>query len=490
MEDSQNKAVAVPKKTRQRKAKEEPTVVAVRNPYELAPEKKVKQSATYSLFKEGWYNYTYENMGDETFEDLLKKFGDSSTWVYIAVKRIADAIGQIPVQLQTGGTDRPQIFRGYDKGLQDLLNRPNPWQSWFDFAEAMVVSLELTGNAFIEIVKSKAGRPIELYVLNPARMTILPSSKNYIDGYVYSVNGRYITFDAEEIMHIKYHHPSNDFYGLSPLTAAAVSIEVDKAALEWNQTFLLRGAYPAGALETENEIGDDELKRLQRQIRSTMQRGKDQAGRILVLAGGLKYHPLHITPKDADWLSSRRMSRDEILAIFGVPFAVAGLFSTEQTTARSAGVEQQIKQFYRTTIFSKMDKILGVFNRQLVPLFRENVRIVPNYRSVPALQEEVEQELTRAMALKTLVTAGVSLNKALGRLYPDIDKEVWGDVAWMPSSVVPIDSPSLPAPSGITSSTDVTNTNDGPPNPVKEIFLGDEEVWDRIVERVQKGLRE
>jgi len=112
-------------------------------------------------------------------------------------------------------------------------------------------------------------------------------------------------------------------------------------------TILNHGSWPAGSIETENDLEDSEIKRLQRQIKTTMQVGKDQAGRVLLLTGGMKYNKLGLTPKDTEWMDGRRMSRDEILAIFGVPYAVAGLFSTEQTTARSAGVELQIKQFYR-----------------------------------------------------------------------------------------------------------------------------------------------
>lgn len=463
----------------------EVAVIAAKNPYAEEPVS-TKSSQTFELFRDSWFGYKYDG-GQEPIDELVKKFGESSTWVYIAIKRIADAVAQIPLMIMSGTSDKPSVIRGYDKGLAALLNRPNPWQSWFDFAEALMVSLELTGNGFIELVYDEnTNKPYEMYLLNPARMTVIPKPKAYIAGYVYSVNGKSIPFAPEEIIHIKYHHPNNDYYGFSPMTAARISIDVDQSSLEWNQNFLLRGAWPAGALETEGDIADDELKRLQRQVRLTMQRGKDQAGRILVLSGGLKYHQLGITPKDAEWMSARRMSRDEILAIFGVPFAVAGLFSTEQTTARSAGVEQQIKQFYRTTIFSKVEKVLGALNRQLVPLFRNGIVVTPNYRSIPALQEEVDQELTRSMALRTLVSAGLSLNKALARLYPDIESEAWGDVAWMNQSQVPIDSPQSNVPSNNTLSNPTPTDQLPDPNaPAKALFEEDVDSWERICQRVR-----
>jgi len=425
---------SLPKKAVKEKSN---TEIIIPNPYSGMAT--VKESATFQLFREYWDSTN--NTDPEGMDKLLNKFGNSTTWVYIAVKRISDAMAQIPWQVvrQVGGRD--QVVRTYDKGILQLLTKPNPYQTWFDFIEDMVTDLELTGNAFIELVSDARDRPFEMYALNPARITIVPDKKKYVAGYVYAVNGRKIGFDYDDIIHIKYNHPNNDYYGFSPLTAARIAIDLDMTSSEWNQRFLNHGSWPAGSIETENDLEDSEIKRLQRQIKTTMQVGKDQAGRVLLLTGGMKYNKLGLTPKDTEWMDGRRMSRDEILAIFGVPYAVAGLFSTEQTTARSAGVELQIKQFYRTTIFSKVEKIFGTFNRALIPRFREDVKLVPNYRSIPALQEEVDQEFTRAQALEKLVSAGLSLNKALQRLYPDVDPEPWGDIAWLSQSLVPISGP-------------------------------------------------
>jgi HK97 family phage portal protein len=463
-----------PKKAAPKKQKTSSIPVVV-NPYAELDKQKV--SATFQLFREAWFN-SQRNLDKEGLDKLLNKFGESTTWVYVCVRAIASAMAQIPLTLQREVNGRHENVRIHDRGLNSLVMEPNPWQSWSDFMEAASVSLELTGNAFIELVpdKTAANRPVEMYILNPSRMTIIPDPVKYIAGFVYSANGKSVTFPPEDIIHIRFHHPNNDYYGLSPLTAARVAIDVDQAANEWNETFLLRGAWPAGAIETEHDLEPQELTRLQREIKRTMQAGKDQAGRILLLSGGLKYNMLGITPKDADWIGARHMSRDEILAIFGVPFAVAGLFSTEQTTARSAGVEQQIKQFYRNTIFAKVRKVVDALNRELAPRFRDGVFLVPNYRSIPALQEEVDQELTRAMALKTLVAAGVSLNKALDRLYPEMDSEPWGDAAWLPTALRPVTSAAEETPQN-------TVTNGKAPTAELDFFGEDHPAWQRVLAR-------
>jgi hypothetical protein len=139
------------------------------------------------------------------------------------------------------------------------------------------------------------------------------------------------------------------------------------------------------------------------------------------------------------------MSRDEILAIFGVPFALAGLYSTEQTTARSAGVMQQIRTFYHLTVLSKIKKYKEALNRELVPLFNPRYQLHCDFRSIPALADDLNRELLRAQIFRTLVNTGWSLNAALDELYPHMSHFPWGDVYWTNQAMVGISGSQNPA---------------------------------------------
>lgn len=437
----------------QRVAPQGPGVPAIASPYRDM--EKARQSVSLEAFLNQIPNFEEDQ---EPMPRLQAKYAHSSTWVYIAVKRIADAGAQVPlVVLDRNKEGQPdQIVRSHDRGLLALLAKPNPWQSGFDFLENYYTSTELTGNAFIALdAIDSFGRPHEMRVLNPARVTIIPDPKNYVKGYLYNVNGTYLPFPAKDIIHIKYAHSDNDYWGMSPLTAARFSIDVDRASLEWNRTFLLRGGWPAGAIEGENDIDDKGLRRLQRELKTSLMRGKDAAGLILLLTGGLKYKKLALTPKEMDWLDARRLSRDEILAIYGVPFAVAGLFSTEQTTARSAGVTQQVKNFYIFTMYPKLQKLISGLNLGLAPLFGERFELAPDLKGIPALRDDVEQDLIRAQTYRTLTGGGWSPNAALAELYPHVPRFPWGDAWWVNQAMVPVTGPkndyaALPAPANQT----------------------------------------
>jgi HK97 family phage portal protein len=444
-----------------------------------------KKAASYSAVASSFSSLGYVEDDGESYERLLKKYGKSTAWVYIAVNRIANATAQVrPTIAKANRRGQPNsVVSGPAGGLRDLLARPNPVQSWFDFIESIMVHLELTGNAFIEKASfDRFGRPHALFPLNPSRVTVVPGRKG-VEGYIYDVNSNRVGFKPEEVMHIRYAHPCNDWYGLSPLSAARLSIDVDKGSLEWNRNFMGKGAWPAGAVETANDLDDTTVRRLKAELKRVVNRGKDGVGQILLLTGGLKYHPIAISPKDLDWLDARRMSRDEILGIYGVPFAVAGLYSNESTTARSAGVSQQVINFYLFTVFPKLEKVYAALNRELTPLFPGELEIAPDVRSVVALKDDVQKDLVRAQAFRTLVASGWSVEMALAELYPHVKTPAWGSVWWANQAMIPIDGPE---------NTTVGNT-DQPESPGGDVptdpMGSDDPVPDTVGGKAQQLLR-
>jgi HK97 family phage portal protein len=414
-----------------------------------------KRQLFYQAFAEQFSGYQYQLGTDqESFDTLLKKYGRSTPWVYVAINRIANAAAQIPLQIINSnrkGTPGA-LVKTRVSGLRDLLQRPNPHQSYYDFVESAFVSLETTGNLFILKDERSATnkRPKKLYILDPSRMKVIPDAKNLVKEYSYRANLKGKTYQLDEIIHVKYANSYHAHLGLAPLTAARMAVQTDVDAVGWNRQFLENGAWPAGALETPNDLSKETLLRLRREIKKIVQGGKKSVAQVLLLTGGLKYNKMALTPKEMDWADSRRMSRDEILAVFGVPFAVAGLFSQESTTARSAGVAQQVKNFYLFTVFPKMLKLAAALTHGLATLYRDDLELIPNLTSVPALADDVQKELMRAQTFRVLVASGWPPNAALGEHYPHVSKFPHGDVAWLNSAMVPISGPTSPTTEGAT----------------------------------------
>ena len=155
-------------------------------------------------------NYTYSDLANEGY---LK-----NAIVYRCVNEISKGASAVPFVIK----DRDQILEEHP--LIDLLNRPNPLQSYSEFFNSLYGYLLLSGNAYILKVGSDMGTPQELHQLRPDRIEIKGGTSAIPEKYKYTINGRtkaeYLV-DQEsgfsELKHIKLWHPMDDYYGQSPL---------------------------------------------------------------------------------------------------------------------------------------------------------------------------------------------------------------------------------------------------------------------------------
>jgi HK97 family phage portal protein len=138
--------------------------------------------------------------------------------------------------------------------ILDILNYPNPLTSGSSLFEAIISYKLISGNSFILAVTDGNGTPKELYNLRPDRVSISTDKNGYINNYSYNAGNKDIKYPVDKItgrsaiLHYKNFHPLNDHFGLSPIEAAAYSIDQHNAAARWNQALLQNGAKPSGAL--------------------------------------------------------------------------------------------------------------------------------------------------------------------------------------------------------------------------------------------------
>ena len=177
--------------------------------------------------------------------------------------------------------------------------------------------------------------PIELYPLRPDRISIIKNTKGPLPSvYRYSIDNEFVDFPVNQIngysniLHIKQFNPLDDFSGLSPLEAAAYSINQHNYASRWNESLLKNGARPSGALVVENNnfknLSQDEFDRLKSQLNDEFA-GVKNAGKPLLLEGGLKWQEISMTNKDMDFIEAKHSAAREIALAFGVPPQLLGI---------------------------------------------------------------------------------------------------------------------------------------------------------------------
>lgn len=359
-------------------------------------------------------------------------------WVYRCITNIADAGSAIPLDVVRRVPDReaPKGFgeeAAFDTELAGLLEFINPRWTSPDFIAATAIDLNLSGNAYWSIEYGPTKKlPAELWRLSPDRVKILPSATDYIGGYEYSVSRDHvITFEAEEVLHVRYLNPNDDYYGVGPLKAAITPGVIECYGAQYNRAVLRRGGWPMVKLKTDQgEISPAHEAQFKRAWQEKFS-GPSNAAKVIMLPSGLEMEPVGLTPDQLQWTQSRKMTREEIGAIFGVPPIMMSLYEG----VNYATAEQQEKQFYTIAALPTLNKIAAAINEFLAPQFETSLRVRFDTSGIACLQEDKHKEAER---VANLVTNRI-ITPNEGRRILGMEGEVpGGDEVLAPVALLPV----------------------------------------------------
>ena len=320
-----------------------------------------------------------------------------------AVKLIAEAASALPLILQ----DRDRRYETHP--VLELIGRPNAAQGRADLFEALYGFLLLSGNGYLEAVPGGAALPGELHVLRPDRMSLVPGADGWPAAYDYAVGGRTHRFSMlggpPPICHIRSFHPQDDHYGFSPLQAAGVALDVHNSASAWSKALLDNAARPSGAIvyrgvDGQGNLSADQYDRLVSEMESHHQ-GARNAGRPMLLEGGLDWKPMGFSPSDMEFQQTKEAAAREIAMAFGIPPMLLGI----PGEATYANYQEAHRAFYRLTVLPLAGKVTAAISHWLSTFTGEEVELRPDPDQVPALAAERDQHWARVGAADFLSPA-------------------------------------------------------------------------------------
>lgn len=334
-----------------------------------------------------WTPREYDRLAKESYERNAISFR--------CTKLVAEAVASMPLLVYEGQEELDT------HPFLDLINNPNPHSSRHSLIIQLVSFLLLAGNSYLEVVRLD-GRLRELHVLRPDRMRIVPGARGYPESYEYVVNGsrptvfRMPVTGQHPLLHLKNFHPTEDFYGLSAIEAAALSIDIHNSSSAFNKALLDNGARPTGALvynggeEGNENLTDEQFYRLKAELEEQFQ-GPKNAGRPLLLDGGLDWKEMGTAPRDLEYTDARDQSARDIALALGVPSQLLGIPGDNTYTNYS----QAVRAFYRQTVIPTTYHIAQELTVFLRPTYGPDFRIGTDLDSVEALAEERESLWTR-----------------------------------------------------------------------------------------------
>ncbi len=262
--------------------------------------------------------------------------------VFACVNLKANAMAILPIKLYVITEKGKEEHKSHT--LYRLLRKePNPNLTAFEWKKMISQDLDLRGNHYAQLIKNGLGEIVAIYPLKADLMIVSYILRNNNKEKIYNYNGTLIP--ADRILHIIDIPDSEGLVGISRIAYARQTLEfANNTATHGNKLFKNQ-ATPSGAFTNPTELSDPAFERLKKQLEEKYS-GLENSGKPLLLEGGLTFSPISINNSDAQWLESRKLNRENIGAIFGVPTSMLN-----DSTATSYGnLEQKYLEFQTNTI--------------------------------------------------------------------------------------------------------------------------------------------
>lgn len=419
-----------------------------------------------------------QNRGKPQPTDYKSLIARNKSWVYTAASRNSVEVAQVAMRLfvTTGKNDRKprvataKIHKSHEDYLRKnsvlssyiskavvieevlehpflrLMKRVNPHMTGFRLRELITLDQELTGDAYIYVVRDSLGVPVQLWRLPSQYVTIVPGKGDeFVKGYIFGKSkDKQIAFTVDEVIHFSYPNPGNMFYGLSPLEAILDVADVNKAMDAYDIALLKNQGRPDFAIIYKGNLDQPQRDKLRKEWRR-IYGGVRKSGRAAILDEEAEIKELGFSPREMAFLQGKKWTRDEIAAAYGVPISKLTVENVNKANAEAGNV-----QYARDTIRPRILRMEETINMELIQKFDERLFVAFD-NPVP---EDKELRLKEIEVKTKTGYSSVNIERQKDN-EPPVD---WGEVPILPFNMVPLGSPP-PAQAG------------GEPKAVKEVHV-------------------
>lgn len=348
-------------------------------------------------------------------------------WVYRAVNALAEQVANMPFRFSLRAEPQTLMDRG---DLVDFYERPHPRLNRFQYWELRVVWLMLRGECMRVPQYDSRGRLEKVLIPDPGKFEHIVENGELV-GWRYRDWGTTAplasqVFLPEEVLHERLPNPFDPWRGMPPLALAAGAAATDHASGNFVRGLMENNGEPALVVTTKEQLDPEQREQLLAAC-AERRRGAGKPHRPLLLWGGCEVVMPKLTGADADFLATRRFSRAEICAAFGVP---------EEVITSSDNLKYDVMAGTR----------LNFVENRVVPLCRrleaEEQRLVSmadpkavgwfDVEDHPVMNEARRGRLAAAKAAFELGVPLNEVNKSLNLGFPEYS---WGNVGYVPTTL-------------------------------------------------------
>jgi HK97 family phage portal protein len=345
------------------------------------------------------------------------------TAVWCAIRLLAESVSSLPVSVYSKQANGDKLEDSKSPIYNLVKFKPNYYQNKITFFEFIMLSICTEGNSYVQIVRNNSGTPVQLICLSPSDVTVVVNNNELF----YQIDGGAV-LDSSDVLHFKT-ITDDGVTGLSPIDQCAKALNWGVSLEEFGSTFFSNGAKPSSILQTDRALSDTALQRLKTSFNNNYGKLKNSNSTI-VLEEGLTFKPISISPEQAQFLSSRQFSIEEVARIFNVPPHMLKDLSKSSFN----NIEMQSQEFVTYTLMPYITRIEQEMN---LKLFRSNElgKTFVEFNVNGLLRGDVK---SRTEAYKTAITNGyMSINEV--RQKENMNSIEGGDKHFMQMNMTTID---------------------------------------------------
>lgn len=295
--------------------------------------------------------------------NIIKNSYERVSWVYACINTIATVASSAPLAFYSSPdmTEKTRI-KDPKHPATLLFNPPKPpfIPSLRELIFRTFLHLGISGRVFWVFIK-KDGKYAEIDIKGNLSPILANGSSGKLIGWKETNELGETKYTPEQVLPIVYYNPKDlgsanvPVTGLSPLSAARISLEQENSINGWNSSFFKTGMKTPLLLKAKGNLTKEQKADLRKEIVNYYS-GIEGAHGALIVQGGMEVTPLTVSQKDIDFIEGKKFNREEICSIYGVPPALVGIFEY----ANFSNTREQRKIFWENTLLPKMSMILDL----------------------------------------------------------------------------------------------------------------------------------
>lgn len=253
-----------------------------------------------------------------------------------------------------------------DHPVARLLERPFPGTKWTKYRLLNTIMQDLCIYDDAYILKLRAdGGALALLPIPPSKMQPLGMDIFMPTQYrLYGTRG-FQDLEANDVIHISGYNPDDPRHGLSPIETLRTILAEEYAATRYREQLWRNGARTAGYIKRPKDAArwsDSARTRFRDEWQSLYTSDGPQSGSTPVLEDGMEFASTGVTPRDAQYVESRKLTREEVAVAYHVPPVMVGMMEGATFT----NVTEYHKNLYQDTLAPYLTQLAQDLENQLL----------------------------------------------------------------------------------------------------------------------------